>query len=335
MVLEPSQAGRLEKARFGAIVRDTFGVDLSAPGCNAEVKHFPFGVAATHGDRGWIVSSSADPAVLGGVLLWVSRSSARRFDLVLEHHSGMHARRLAALAPEIAVWRLDDARVQPASSALLPPPDPPPAGVEHLERVIVEAGATVCRESGIVRAEVRGLEVGRIVVGSDGPVLEAGVGRFDREAGVLLHAHRDPIDSLRAVVAQVAPHRTAGAAPHPIGRLARSRWLRSLAVDDPALAGLDRASPVDPIPARSSLLDDVPASLIGHDHGSRVLVICSVGADLGLVPEAADQVLGHEPDEVRIVLPGRDRLPVVVELSARISTPLSFVDIDTPWSPSL
>ena len=330
MTLESTQKGRLEEARFRAIVRDRFGVDLSATDPSA-VGHFAFGVSAVCDGRAFVVSSSPDPAVLGGVLLWVTRAAAARADVVFVRNAGMHARRLAMLAPEVTVWRLDGADVVAAPAAPLPPPVAAATGLERFEAMIERCGARVCHEAGILRAEVRGLEVGRVVDGDDGPVMESGVGRFDREAGVLLQAGRAPEQALAAVVARVAPHRVAGAAPHPIGRLGRARWLRSLVLDDPSLIGLDDAVAVDPITPRVSLLDDVAATVVGRRAGRRLLAIFAVGVDLGLVPEAADQVLRHEPDEVVFVLPRRDRVAAVVDLWERLPVPVRHVDIDVPW----
>lgn len=103
-------------------------------------------------------------------------------------------------------------------------------------------------------------------------------------------------------------------------------------LDDATSVGLDQLVPVDPIPPRSSLLDDVPASFLARDGDRHVLGVCSVGVDLGLVPEIADQWQRHGPEEVRIVLPRRDRLPVLVELCGRLPVPASFIDVDVPWS---
>jgi hypothetical protein len=167
--------------------------------------------------------------------------------------------------------------------------------------------------------------------GPDGPVLEAGVGRFDREAGALLHAGRNPADALHDAVAQVRPHRTPGAVSHAVNRLARERWLRHLVVQDPFLAGVSLPELVEPIPPRANLLEAAPASLLGRDGDRRVLVVCSVGVDLGLIPAIADLVSLHAPSEVRIVMPERDRLPYVERLASRLPVPASFRSVGTPW----
>lgn len=332
MAPESARTDRLEEARFKSILRDSFGFDTARLG-DVEISRFPFGIAARHGDHGWVVSSSPDPAMLGGVLVWAGRVQVSAVDLVVEHHAGVHARRTSTIAPELTVWALEGASLRAVEPDPLGAVATCPAGLEDFERTITRAGATVVREDGILRAEVCGLEVGRVVVGAGGSTLEAGVGRFDREAGALLHVGRDPFEALAAVVAQVEPHRRPAAPPHPIGRLARGRWLRSLILETPSLAGLSDAEPVEPIPVRASLLEDVPGVLLGRDADRSVLVACSVGVDLGLVPEVADQIIRHRPDEVRLVLPPRDRVAAMDALCARLAVPVTYIDLAMPWSP--
>ncbi len=327
MAIESSRRAGLEIARLQAILRARFGIDPD----EAELSSAAFGVVARHGPRTWIASSSEAPSVLGGVLVWAMRNGTDEVDLIVEHHAGMHARRARTLVPAWTVWRVDGSELERVDVEPLPTADPAIVGVEDIEASIVSAGATVVHEAGIVRAEVRGLEVGRVVHGADGPVLEAGVGRFDREAGALLHPDRAPTAAIADVVAQVEPHRRAGAPPHPLNRLARGRWLRSLVLDDPAIAGVSRAVPVDPVPARHTLSDEAPGAAIGVDGDRVVLVVCSTGVDLGLVPETADLIDRHRPDEVRVVMPRRDRLPSVEALVSLLARPVVFVDIVPPW----
>lgn len=324
----PHRTAELEHARLRAVLRDRFGRDPET----AEFGRLPFGAFARVGTQAWIISASPDPGLLGGVLVWADRHSVEEIDLIVEHEAGVHTRRAGALGSSCVVWKLEGTEVRPVEAEALPAPAEAPVGLEEFEAMIVRAGAEVVHEDGIVRAEVSGLEVGRVVIGPDGPFLESGVGRFDREAGVLLGAHREPGEALAAVVDQVRPHRRVGAVPHPIGRLARGRWLRSVLLQDPSLAGISAPQPVEPIPPRLSLLEDPPGALMGRDGERFVLVVCSVGVVLGLVPEVADLVERHGPAEVRVMQPTRDRHPAVEDLAARVRVPVTFHDIVPPWT---
>lgn len=326
MALDADRRAQLEQARAVALLKRCFDVDVSA-----SVGAAPFGITARIDDRAWIVSMGEDLALLGGVLVWLDRHGPAQAHLVVDHHAPVHARRAAMLAPELRVWRaIDDAVVEPEPEPV-PPSLPRPDDAAHLEAMLLDEGLQVVCEDGLLRGELAGLEVARILHGPDGPVLEPGVGRFDREAGVLLRAGQTPAESLRHVVAQVRPHRVPGAVSHAVNRLGRERWLRSLVVEDPSIIDVSMPELIEPVPPRANLLEVAPASLLAVDGDRRVLVMCSVGVDPGLVPAAADLVAIHEPDELRIVMPGRDRLPYVERLVARLPIPASFRAVDPPW----
>ncbi len=335
MSLEPAQRAGLERARAIGVAREHFAVDIES----ATVDTAPFGVVVRVEDRAVVVASSDDLAVLGGVLVWLDRQDLRAVNLVVEHHGAVHARRAAVLAPELSVWELvrgDVCRVDHAGGVpdrtAVPGIDLSIGDVPGLVAMIERCGASVVVEDGIVRAEVAGLEVGRVVVGADGPQFEVGVGRFDREAGVLLHAGQSLESALCSVVEQVAAHRFVGAPSHAINRLCRERWLRDVVANDPGAYGLRSPQFVDPVPPRVSLLEAGPASLIDELDGKRVLVGCTVGADLGVVPSLADLTIRHAPDEVWLVLPERDIFAHVERLLARLGTPSSCMAIEVPWA---
>ena len=59
-----------------------------------------------------------------------------------------------------------------------------------------------------------------------GVIVEVGVGGPDREAFRIIHGDLPTVIALADVVSTVAGHRTAGAPPHPLNRLAQERLLR-------------------------------------------------------------------------------------------------------------
>ena len=332
MTLDASRRALLERSRADGLLRSAFSIDLDG----ADVTAAPFGIAAlVPNDAGttdaWVVSMSDDLAVLGGVLVWLDRHAPATANLIVDHHAGVHARRAEMLAPETTVWVTRGTDVVRAEPEEIPPPRPYPTNTSALESILAELDLEVVCEDGLIRGELAGLEVARILEGADGPVLEAGVGRFDREAGVLLQAGRPIEESVASAAAQVRPHRTRGAHGHAVNRLARERWLRSEIVAEPSRAGISLPELVEPIPPRANLLEVVPAALLGTDGDRRVLVACSAGVDLGLLPAVADLVRVHTPDEVRIVVPPRDRLAHLDRSIARLPIPASIVTADPPW----
>ena len=205
------------------------------------------GVVVQGGDHACVVVSSKDLAVLGGLLVWLDRRGLTTVAMVVEHHAGIHARRASVLAAEVEVWELTDGNVVAAVVSPIPPAAQPPIDVADLVVLIERSGAQVVLEGGVIRAEVEGLEVGRVVIGAAGPELEVGIGRFDREAGVLLHGGRPTRSTLVETVAMISEHRRPGAPAHALNRIGRERWLREWVRTDPLIVGVDSSELVEPI----------------------------------------------------------------------------------------
>lgn len=198
-----------------------------------------------------------------------------------------------------------------------PPPVQPPVD-GSLAPLIVEAGAEPVVEHGVLYGEVLGLEVCRVVDG----VLEVGVGKHDREAHRMIHGDRPVLDALRRAVDIVRTQR-----PY---HLAAARWLRSVVVRRPELVGLavGGLAPVAPPLPRVDLRAPSAAPAVGDG----VVVVCSVGVDLDLVPTAADARLMHAPDtRLVLVVPERDAHPVTRALAAALVEPAEVVTVPNDW----
>ena len=239
----------------------------------------------------------------------------------------------SAVGP-VRVWWVEGTTLAPAVAVALAPPADPPSGpvTAGLVAMLRAAGLDVVVEHGVISGEVRGLEVARVKVAPSGVVsLDVGVGRFDQEAGALLHGDQPTEVALERAVALVRGHRRDGAVPHAVNRLARERWLRAQVVDMPALVGLESLVPVSPPLPRRNVKDAAPASAIGHDADGAVLVLCTVGVDLEWVPIAADLIERERPGRLVVVLPPRDLLPVQHRLAALLGVPVRFVALEGDW----
>ncbi len=285
------------------------------------------------GDRAFFQTD--DHRGLGPALRWAIAQGAKSLDLVVDGvAAGDLARRcrhldLDQIGLEATVWSADGPTVVRAEPT--PVPRPPDLAEDHqaLSSLIAEAGALPVDDHGRLVAEVAGLEVARVVDDPDGrgARLSLGVGQADRELQVYLHGHLDDDANLRRVIAEVVRHRRPASAAHPLSRLARQRWLRSSLIDAPAQIGFSALTAVPPLRARSSLIGSEPAAA----HGPEGMVVCSVGVDLDLVPEAADYRHRDDPEaELVIVVPERDRL-----LSTSVLAPavpgLRIETIPLPW----
>jgi hypothetical protein len=245
------------------------------------------------------------------------------------------ATRLATLAAPPALWRVVGAGLEPvavpalpvavarAGPALVVDPDPLPPPLRELAAALTAEGDVRLERdhSGWILA-VRGLEVGRVVDGTDGAPIELalGVGRFDRDAHVEVSGRRPVVagslgghlDAIRRVVGDVASRRRADGPPHPARTLRAERWLRERLLSEPALAGLDTGwrgrrlgSPVAP----SALSDWSVAPVLGDDGE---LVVAAVGVHPDLVWSAAHawleaSALGGAP-RLLLAVPARDAI---------------------------
>ena len=282
-------------------------------------------VGAVVDGRAFVQTASARG--LGPALRWAVANGAQRLTVIAEAPVAADlARRAALLEFDIDVWSAEGPDVQPAAAVAATDPPTPPADHLPFAGLIAEAGARPVDDHGTLVAEVAGLEVAR-VVDDGGPRLAVGVGQADRELQGYVHGHLDDDANLRRAIAAVARHRRPGAGSHPLSRVARQRWLRSVLLDEPALLDLPVLEPVSPLRPRVTVLGDEPAAAAGPG----VVVVCSVGVDLDLLPEAADYRQRVEPGaELVVVVPQRDRRLATATVGPVVPD-LRVESIDTPW----
>lgn len=327
MVLGAERLASLNAAKLKSLVRGRVGDD-AAPAA------LPGGAVLIDGATAWVYLGPDADRSLGAALTAARRSQAEAVHVVVDDAdaAGLLARRAAFFAPAPTVWRADGAELVAAEPSPAPVPAPVPDAPE-LRALLQEAGLTVVDDDGITLGELLGLEVGRIVAGPDGPSLEVGVGRFDRELTDMTQAHLAPGDRLHRVVELVAEHRRPGAAPHPVNQLVPERWVRAALVAEPDRVGAAALRPVPSVVGRTNLRDTGVATAVGVDAaGEAVVVTCSTGVDLDLVPAAADDRAAWAPD-ARLVLavPARDALPVTLALAASLAQPAEVVALDGEW----
>ena len=97
--------------------------------------------------------------------------------------------------------------------------------------------------------------------------------------------------------------------------------------------GVASLRPVPSVVPRTNLKDTGVASAVGLDAaGEPVVVTCSTGVDLDLVPSAADDRAARA-DGARLLLavPARDALPLTRDLAARLARPAEVVGLDGEW----
>jgi hypothetical protein len=332
---DDARRGALLAAQLTALVRPHLAGHEPTPA------DFPSGAALLAGSAAWLLLDAAPLTALGPALVWADRRGATEIHLVAGADVGVLARRASLFAPAPHVWALpapggalEPAVADPPAVAEVAPPAP------ELAELLVDADLEVVVEGGLVRGEVRGLEVARIVHGQstagvplDEPLLEVGVGQADRELTEMLHGNLAPVEQLARVGEIVRDLRRPDVDRHPLNQLVPERWLRSTLIDDPARIGLRHLRAVPTAVPRANLRDRGIAAAVGEDpDGATVVVACSVGVDLDLVPAAADTRLSVAPDApLLLVVPERDAHPVTVALAARLTRPAELVALAGDW----
>lgn len=273
-------------------------------------------------------------------LAWAERHQVDDLHIVADEEAGLLARRAELFAEgRPLVWQVT------ASGLVVAEPTPPPAretppAAPDLVDVMIDAGVELVVEDGVVRGEVNGLEVARIVVGVttagvpiDGPVLEVGVGAADRELTSMLHSGVPAAEQLARVVKIVRDLRQSDADRHPLNQLAPERWLRAELCRIPQAIGLVGLRPVAAAVPRQGLRESDIAVATGEaDDGRSVVVACSVGIDLDLVPAAADARAAVDPGaDLWLVLPERDDHPSSLRMAAHLHDPARIVSVPDTW----
>lgn len=308
------------------------------------------GGAATlvEGGQAWVLVQREPERALGAALAWALRHGATATTCVIDTGpdgrpqqaaASLVAAKAAALAAPPTVLALTRSAVEvmapgahPPASAAMPTAL---AGLRLDDAVAARVEVTVHADGALV-FEVLGLEVARVA--ADGSLL-VGAGKHDRDATNELYAGEPTREALVRAAEAVRQERRPGAQTGPANLLQRERWLRHVLVADPSvLAAAAVAGPLVPVPDPAPPADlRRPRPAGATSNGGRVLVVCSAGIDLDLVPTAAWLRAWAAPAAERIVLvvPVGDDLPIVKDMAALLPVPVTVVAVAPPWQDPL
>jgi len=331
MTMDADRRGAVLGAKLGALVAERWGPP--GDGVDESTSVFAGGVTRRRGDTAWVLVDERPERALGAALAWNRQQGVHDLHLVVDSAAGMLARRALAFRHPPTVWQVDGRALVAAEPAPFPAPVAPSDAAERAAEPLRAQGVDVVVEHGEIFGEVRGLEVARVVVDERGAHLEVGVGRHDREAFAMLYGDLAPAAAVAKVVETVAAHRQPGAPSHPLNRLAPERWLRDRILAEPALVGAGELWAVEtPVP-RANVKEGAPAAALGHlPDGRRLVVVCSTGIDLDVVPTAADTRLAWAPEAHLVVaLPERDAHAATRSMAEALVQPAQVVTLGGNW----
>lgn len=330
---QPTRRSQLNAIKLRALVRDHLGLDDNA--LAVEAGEFGGGAAVlcaagTEHATAWVLLDERPERGLGAALAWALRRDAVELHVVADTATGTLARRAEGFGYPISVWQVEGRTLLPAGAEPLPVAPAVPAEHEMWADTISAGGALPVVEHGVLAGEVGGLEVCRVVTDAytNEVRLEVGVGAHDREAFQMLHGNRPTTEALADVVRSVSTHRQTGAPRHPLNMLAQERALRARLVEEPQLIGATSVvATVPPVP-RPNVKDAIPCVAVATVDGRPVVVVCSSGVDLDLVPYAVDARAALGMHHCAVVLPARDALHLQRRLAALAAPPITVLTVD-------
>lgn len=306
------------------------------------------GGAATlvEGDGAWVLVQRDPVRALGAALAWSIRHEAPSTTCVIDvgqdgrpqlEAAQLVAAKAAALASPPRVLAVVESSVVAVEPSPLPSPgphQPAPAAAPRLDDAEAARADVVVHEDGSLTFEVLGLEVARVA--ADGS-MAVGSGKHDRDATSELYGDQPTREALVRAAEVVRQQRRADAQPGPPTFLQRERWLREWLVDGPdrlAPSGVAVPGPLVPVPdpaPPADLRHPRPAAATAED--GRILVVCSAGIDLDLVPSAAWLRAWAAPRAERVVLvvPTGDDKPILQDMAPLLPVPASVVAVAPPW----
>ncbi len=324
--------------KLTALVRDRWGDEVVSAG-DGPTGLGP-GAALASGSRAFVLLDRVAaelgpqrPHGLGAALAWARRAGAHELHVVVDEGAGDIARQAAEFRTVVHVWRSEGrelTRVEPAPlDTGAGPPDAP-----DLVALLERGGLDVVVEGDRLAGEFRGLEVARIVRALDDgePILEVGVGKYDRALTAMVHGEQDGRDSIARVVEQLRTIRRPQPPNHPLATLVPERWLRSTLLADPGMIGCDELVAAPTAEPRDRLRPRGVAAAVGTRDGEPVVVVCSVGVDLEAPVLAADTRLEIDPDATLLLaLPARDVLPATEAMVADLRRPAEVAPVEGDW----
>lgn len=348
MSLDDATRRRLLAAKAVAVVRSQGLVPAGEP------QPLMGGAATLVGGGGaWVLVQLDAVRALGAALAWTVRhappgegqgspATTCVIDVGPDGRPQLEAARLvaakaAAMASPPRVLAVVGSKVEAVEPSPLPAPgphNPAPAAAPRLDDAAAARADVVVHQDGAMTFEVLGLEVAR--VGVDG-TMAVGSGKHDRDATSELYGDQPTREALVRATEVVRQQRRSDAQPGPATFLQRERWLREWLVGDPrrlAGPGLAVQGPLLPVADPSPPVDlrqPRPAAATAED--GKVLVVCSAGIDLDLVPTAAWVRAWAAPaaEHIVLVVPTGDDMPILHDMAPLLPVPAAVVAVDPPW----
>jgi hypothetical protein len=337
-----------EEARRRLLAAKAVGVARSQGATPVGEPQPLLGGAATlvEGGGAWVLVQRDPERSLGAALAWSLRQGATATTCVVDvgpdgrpqmAAAALVAAKAAGMASPPTVLALTRSGAEAVTPEVLASPAPTVPSALAALRLDDAAAArveVVVHADGGLTFEVLGLEVARVA--ADGGLL-VGAGKHDRDATNELYAGEPTREALVRAAEVIRQERRPGAQQGPANLLQRERWLRHALVTDPSpLEPAGVAGPLVHVPDPTLPVDlRRPRPAGATAQAGRVLVVCSAGVDLDLVPTAAWLRSWAAPaaERILLVVPNGCDQPILHDMAPLLPVPATVVTVAPPWDP--
>jgi len=323
-MIDSERRSELNQRKLESLLRVTF------PDSTFEQVKTQSGALRSNNKNQYLYAPNEKVSPLALALTFLEKGTA--IHIILDEPDPLLTHQAMGLHTDCTFWVVEKDQLIPHPEGKTGERPEKPVVNETAMSLLIENGCDVIREHDVIKGEIKGLEVARIIKDFDNlSNMQIGVGHYDQEAHKLVDWGESPNEKLARVVSEVRQYRNKEAQPHPLNRVARSKWLISEMIASPKIVGLEEIRHLPTPESTKAITETAPAAALGKIGDKVILIVASVGVDLKAVPIASGLSVATEPDEIWMVLPEKDKHPALLRQAEHLKTPVHFKTAEEPW----
>ena len=323
-MVESEQFARLNLLKTQSLVEKAF------PGQEYSIKTKNAATVITGGKNTFIYANHDKVSTLAIALTLVPPDTI--LNLILDKPNSQLSAQIKGFATRCSLWIVE-------GNTLVPHPELNASTPEHefsidsgIRSLLEHNNCRIVFEHGKVKAEVRGLEVAEVVLDQNGEnQIQVGVGIYDQEAHKIINSNEAIETTLLRAIEDILKFRHKESRPHPLNRVARSKWLIHEFINSYKHFGFNEIQYVASPNLPMNISHGLPASAIGKRDSKEIIVTAFAGADLEAVPTAAQLLEAYSADEIWLIHTAIDTYPAIQRQATHLRVPVSFIEVEAPW----
>ncbi|MEE2682544.1 MAG: hypothetical protein VYD77_01255 [Actinomycetota bacterium] len=323
-MIDVERRAELNQAKLNGLLKKTFPDEVFEP------IYSKSGSIFSNGKQRFLYAP--DERVSPLVIALATETDELQTNLVVDKREAVLLQQTHGLSAEITLWIVDNDRVVQHPDSVIDERREINVLSEDFKELLKASGCDVVQEHGVLKGEIKGLEVARVVINDEGQqVLRVGVGAYDQEAHKIFDSQQTPEEKLFRIVSQVMEYRNQKSEPHPLNRAARAKWMIAEIIATSENFDLEEVQPLSMLEEIDTVTESHPAAAIGRTGAGSVLIVASSGIDLQTIPVAAGLLVSTGAEEIWIALSPKDRHPAIINAARYLKAPSRFIEINEPW----